>query len=335
MKHHDPAERWFDLNGVWLHVSAEDAALITPLLSYLGELSGQPAPDAATFRLTIARELPQAVPSGARLLYDGPLPEGTPCRMSLDGEWHWVEVPDRLSLRFSASCRRAHMQVAPGAEALAGGSATMLALDAALRMDRQLVLHAAALELPSREAAIALLAPSGAGKTTTSLALALQGFALMTDDAAVLIPGEAASGAAPRVWGLPRPLKVHRRTAELLPRIGGLLGGEWNAEDEQAIPRTALRSVAGVVPPRPTRLAGLVMLGPRICGGHRLQPVSKADLLAAVAADSLFCSRQGILDDDLDRYRSLARTVIALPALELNVGSSLEGVGRSVLAAFG
>jgi hypothetical protein len=148
------------------------------------------------------------------------------------------------------------------------------------------------------------------------------------------VPGQGTSDATPRAWGLPRPLKVHRRTADLLPRIGGLLGDTWNTEDEQVVSRAALRAVAEVAPPHPLPLAAFVMLGPRIAGRHRVGPVPKADLLAAVAADNVFSSRQGVLDDDLDRYRSLANTVIALPALELNVGSHIESLAEALLAAF-
>jgi hypothetical protein len=340
MSARDAGERWFDLNGALLHLSAPDSALIDPLLPYLDALSAPPAPDADAFHITFARGAPQAVPSGARLLYDGPLPEGTPCRISLDGDGRrWVEVPERLCLRLSAARRHGHIQVLQGAEAAIGSSAGILALDAVLMAARQILVHAAAMRLPGREEAFALLAPSGAGKTTTSLALALQGFAFVTDDAAVLIPDAAASAAsssvAPRIWGLPRALKVHRRTAQMLPRIGDLLGGAWNTEDEQPIARAALRSVIDVAPLRPVPLAAFVLLGPRVEGRHRLGPVSKPDLLAAVAADNVFCSQDGVLEDDLARYRMLVRTVMALPAMELNVGSDLDTLPACVLSGFG
>jgi hypothetical protein len=335
-------ERWFDLNGALLHLSAPDSALIDPLLPYLDPLSVPPAPDAKAFHIVLERGTPSAVPADARLLYDGPLPEGTPCRISLDGDGRrWVVVPERLSLHFSAARRQGRLQVLPGAEAVVGGSAGILAIDAVLMASQQILVHAAVLRLPSREAAFALLAPSGAGKTTTSLALALRGFAFMTDDAAVLMPGPTAAASAnppslaPRIWGLPRALKVHRRTAQMLPRIGGLLSGAWNAEDEQPIARAALRTVIDVAPLRPVPLAAFVLLGPRVQGRHRLGPVSKPDLLAAVAADNIFCSRQGVLEDDLSRYRMLAGTVMALPALELNVGSELDTLPACVLDAFG
>ena len=155
----------------------------------------------------------------------------------------------------------------------------------------------------------------------------------MADDATVLTPAEA--GVAPRVWGLPRALKVHRRTAAMLPQVGRLLGSEWNAEDEQSVSRTALRSVVEVLPPRPVPLAAFIVLGPRVAGEHRLRPIPKSDLLVHFASDNIFCSREGVLDVEFARYQSIARTVLASPALELNVGSDLGSLSECVLAALG
>jgi hypothetical protein len=331
----DTVEHRFDLNGTIMAIAAPDAALITPLLGYLGELSTAQVPGTVDFQVTIARGAPQAAPGDARLLFDGPLPEGTPCRISMDGDWRWALVPDRLSLHYSTSRRQAHMQVAPGAEALVGGSVGILLLDAALIASQQIMIHAAALRLPQRQGAICLLAPRGVGQTTPSLALALQGIGLMTDDATVLTPAGDAPGLAPSVWGLPRPLKVHKRTAELLPQIGRLLRGTWNAEGEQSLARSTLHSVIVVPPPRPAPLAAFVVLGQRVEGDHCLRPISKADLLVRFAGDNIFRSRHGVQDADLARYLAIARTVTALPALELNVGSRLDLLSECILAVLG
>jgi hypothetical protein len=328
-------QRSFDLNGALVRIETSDAGLIAPLLPYLGELGSAPQAEAAAFHVTIARGRPQEVPSAARLLNDGRLPEGTPHRLSVDGDTRWLIVPDRLSLRFSTAGRMAHMQVAPGAETLIGGSAGIVLIETALASSQQTLVHAAALRLPQREAAVCVLAPSGTGKTTTSLALALQGFALMADDATVLTPPGGASGAERRVWGLPRPLKVHRRTAELLPQVGRLLGNAWNAEGEQGVSGTALRSVIEVLPPRPVPLAAFIALSARVVGEHRVRPMSKSDLLVRFAGDNVSRSPYGVLDDDLVRYRNIAGAVAETPALELNVGSRLESLSASVLASLG
>jgi hypothetical protein len=324
----DLVERWFDLNGAPMRVEAPDAALIAPLLPYIGPLGAAPQPESAHFHVTVVRETPQAAPAGARLINDGPLPEGTPHRLSVDGDTRWLVVPDRLSLRFSKAKRSARVQVAPGAEALVGGSAGIVLIEG--------VLAAAQLRLPQREAAVCLLAPSGTGKTTTSLALALQGFGLMADDATVLTaPGGASGAERRRAWGLPRPLKVHQRTAELLPQVGRLLGPIWNVEGEQGLSGTALQSVIDVLPPRPVPLAAFIALGPRVEGEHRVCPISKSDLLVRFAGDNVSGSPYGVLEDDLARYQSIARAVAETPALELNIGSCLDSLSACILAALG
>jgi hypothetical protein len=227
------------------------------------------------------------------------------------------------------------VQVAAGSERLVGDSTGIVLLDAALMASQQVMIHGAALRLPQREAAIGLFAPSGAGKTTTSLALALQGFGFMADDASVLMPIGAASGTGPRIWGLPRALKVHRRTAGLLPQIGGLLGTSWDDEGEQVLERTLLQSAIDVLPPRPVSLAAFVVLGPRVSGQHRLGPMPKSELLVRVAADNIFRSRHGVLDEELGRYRRMAHAVAELPGLELNVGTDLDSLSEFILAALG
>jgi hypothetical protein len=328
-------ERWFDLNGAPMRVEAPDGALIAPLLPYIGALGAAPQPESAHFHITIARETPQAAPAGARLITEGPLPEGTSHRLSVDGDTRWLVVPDRLSMRYSKAKRNARVQVAPGAEALVGGSAGLVLVEGVLAAAQQMLVHAAALRLPQREAAVCLLAPSGTGKTTASLALALQGFGLMTDDATVLTAPGGASGAERCAWGLPRLLKVHRRTAELLPQVGRLLGPTWNIEGEQTLSGAALQSVVDVLPPRPVPLVAFIAMGPRVDGEHRARPISKSDLLVRFAGDNVSGSPYGVLDDDLARYQSIARAVAETPAFELNVGSRLDSLAACVLAALG
>jgi hypothetical protein len=328
-------ERWFDLNGALMRIDAPDAQLVAPLLPYLGPLGSAPQPGTAHFHVTLAWEAPQAAPAAARLINDGPLPEGTPHRSFHDGDTRWLVVPDRLSLRFSIARRTARLQVAPGAEALVGGSPGIVLVEAALGAGQHMLVHAAALRLPRREAAVCLLAPSGTGKTTTSLALALQGFGLMADDATVLTAPGGASGTERRAWGLPRPIKVHRRTAELLPEIGQLLGPAWNADGEQALSGAALNSVIDVLPPRPLPLAAFIVLGPRVDGEHRVRRIAKADLLVRFAGDNVSGSPYGVLEDDLARYQGIARAVAVTPAFELNVGSDLDTLSACILAALG
>jgi hypothetical protein len=327
-------ESWFDLNGARLQVLAEDSALLEPLLPYLHELRAEAAQDAA-FVLSIARQADLAPPAGAEPVFDGLLPEGVRGQQLMEGDGtRWVLVPGDIALRIAPNRAAAHIAVRPGCEKRIGGTVGILAIDTALRWAGQHLLHAAALQLPGTRDAFVLLAPSGAGKTTTSLALAHDGFGLLADDASIVMPRSAGSdGGRPRVWGLPRALKVHRRTAGMLPRVGALLSDRWNSDGEQVLTRQALRGVVDAPPPRTCTLIAAVVLGPRVGGCHEMRTVRRSELLAHLAADNIFKSSRGVLSDDLKRFESISRIVADVGAYELRVGSELATLAQSVVSA--
>jgi len=217
----------------------------------------------------------------------------------------------------------------PGSEGLIGGTAGILAIEAAAGVSGQVLVHAASLVLPGRDAAIMVFARSGAGKTTAALALAVAGFGFLTDDAVFL-----AAGPPHTVWGLPRPLKVHVRTARMLPAVGALLTGEWDAEGEQALSRVALASLAPVPPARPVPLAAIILLGAR-APAHRMAPAGRADILVRLAADNVSRGPRGVLAPEMQRFDATARAIAATKVYELNVGddpASLPGVVLGALA---
>ena len=254
---------WFDLNGTCLRIAARPEHL-QPLLLYLAELRCPGPVAGARFDLSIGPQSFDPTPDGMALIFDGRLPEDVPCRLYEVGDTRLMIVPGRLSARFSLA--RGVMGVVAGSEWLIGMTAGILAIEAAAGLSVQTLVHAAALALPGRVDALMLFAPSGAGKTTTALALAAAGFGFLTDDAVFLCraaghavashmtpshmaPNHIASGHA--VWGLPRPLKVHRRTAILLPTVGALLTEVWDKNWEQGVSRRTLALIAPVPPPRP------------------------------------------------------------------------------------
>jgi len=225
--------------------------------------------------------------------------------------------------------------VRPGAEALIGGTAGLVAIDAALAATGQSLLHAAALSLPETDRAFLLFAASGAGKTTTSLALALAGFGFLTDDAAVFLPPVPATNGPHRTWGLPRALKVHQNTLALLPRLAPLLTGTWNAEGEQVLTRQALAAVARVLPPQPLAMTAIVLLGERVAGHHTIKRIAKADLLVRFAQDNVGAGPSGVLPRELGHFEAFAAAVADTPAFELRVGRALETLSARLIAALG
>ncbi len=326
-------EQWFDLNGAALQVTAEDSALLAPLQPYLREIETDPG-TRADFVLTIARNASLAPPEEAEVVFEGLLPEQIYGRLLAHRSGaRLLIVPGRLALEVAPDATRARMAVQAGDEALIGGSAGLYVISAALAANGQHLVHAAGVQLPGGKGAMLLFAPSGAGKTTAALALALDGFGLLTDDAAVIAPRGDACLEPHRVWGLPRALKVHRRTAAMLPRVGAMLPDRWNSDDEQVLTREALGSVADICAARPIALAAIGVLGPRASGPHAIRPIKRSQVLVHIATDNVFRAPRGVLADDLHRFQSLSRIVADVPVCELSVGPDLSTLGSAVASA--
>ncbi len=327
-------QRWFDLNGTHVLVSAEDEASLKPLLLYLDELSGVAA-EPADFVLNIENCGEQIPPTNAELIVEGPLPEGSYSRFMMSGDVRWFNVPGEMSYAICAKERRGKICLRPGAEKVLDGTPALVVVETVLQSVGQHLLHAATLRLPASEGALALFARSGAGKTTTSLALVLAGFGFLTDDATVLMTPRSGSGEGYRVWGLPRALKVHHRTRDLLPQVGPLLGGDWNSEGEKVLKRESLRTIAEVLPPQPHPLRAIVMLESRVEGAHIIRKAEKTDVMAYLADDNVRRGPKGMLTDQVDRFKVLAAAIAATPTFELRVGSDLSTLSQELAAAIG
>lgn len=312
-------ENWFDLRGGLLRVSTE-ASLMAPLLTYLEPLRA--AAGRACVDLSIAMGEPEAAPPGAALAFRDELPEGGMATQHMAPGRLWLTVDGCLSAVVDQEARTARIMVSPGGELWIGGSAGVICVDAALRAAGQTLVHAAALVPPGGSGAILLCGPSGHGKTTTVLAMALEGFTVLTDDAAVL----ACKDGAPWAWGLPRPMKLHRHSLRLLPALAPALGTAWNAEDEQAVDAAALRRLIDLRGPKPMALHGIVWLGERVSGPHVFRPTARAEIMARLAADNVRRGPLGVADDSMDRFTALARAVATCRVYEIRVGSNLAGL---------
>lgn len=319
-------ERWFDLNGTRLRVVADDEGLV----ALIGRsLAGLETDESAGphYAITLVRRPPEDAPAGAPVIFDGPLIEGYRCVIRQVGEAeHWT-VGGRSSMLLAADAAR--LAVPEGSEAYARNTPAMRAVDMALTGGGQTVVHAASLGIAGRQAAILLFGPSGHGKTTTTLSLLAGGFGLMADDSSVLRPERDSVS----VWGMPRALKVHRRTGDLLPWLKPILSDEWNEEGEQVVAAAALAGLGTVLPPRPLAISALVAIGPRTGADHRLARLGKAEMLLRLAGDNLGRTRAGVTPDNLKRMERIAAAVAALPCFELNVGSDLTALSDVILAA--
>lgn len=306
-------------------VEGSDACLLPPLRALLSGLERDPAGSGPpTWRLERGR--PDNTGTAGRVLHEGQMESGPHFRLFETTDALVLLCGSELRIEADRAGGTGRAMVAPGSERLLMGQAGVFMMAAALDSAGQQLVHAAALVRPGGSGAILLAAPSGAGKTTTALALAQQGFGLMSDDGAVLCPGAGGVG----VWGLPRCPKVHRATAALLPALGSGLGGDWDAAGEQSLDLARVGGL-GVAPPgRVLPLEALVWLGGRRAGGTRCEPMARDVFLSGFAADNLNRGTTGVPQHHLRRFVAMSRAVGHAPTYELQVGDDLADVGEAL-----
>jgi hypothetical protein len=273
----------------------------------------------ATFHLRITTGEP-VKPEAVPLVWSGPLPEGGSGQLFEDDGRCVLVVDGACSLDIRIGSSSAVATVAPMGMRGFMGSASMLLVSFVLRVGRQWLVHAACLINPRSDRAILIFAPSGYGKTSAAIALARGGFQLMTDDASVI--GEADVGV--QAWGMPRDLKVHRRTAELLPWLEALLGSGWDKNGEQPVRLAAVERYVNLCSPEPKPLEAIIVLGKRTTGPHRLARVQKGTALLMIVADNIPWHRSGVPSRAREAFAMLGRAVASVPTFQLNAGPDLD-----------
>jgi len=253
---------------------------------------------------------------------DDTLPEGLPLQAAGDSLGRQWLVDGRLGITIDFRRRQAVCRLG-GAAALLGGTAGIGLLDAILESEGQHLLHAALLALPPSlgHGALLLLGDSGAGKSSTALALARGGWALAGDDAAVLVE-EAGEVAA---WAFPRAVKVHPVTAGLLPWLRDLVPTE--GESEVALAPTQLADlVALLADGRRLPLRGLAFLEAR-GSSHRLVRLGPGEAALRLTAEQLFAPA-GLLTPAVgEQFRLMTRlAATARWRLALSLGPDLPGL---------
>src|SRR5437899_3588517 len=218
----------YDLNGQVISISASRAGLWPSFDLMLGSLRVSEAVEPG-FRINIVETsaLPEN-PEG-KLAFDGEIPLDGHCRIVDGRDVVHLVFPGLQTASVHADEGWAEIRVHPDGKIK--WTLSMLVLDAALDAGGQHMLHTAGMTLPGSEALVLIHAPSGTGKSTTSMALASQGFGLCSDDVMIL----AAAPGGVTAWGMPRQVKIHRNTAAMLPFVSPCLGDTWNIEDEQAV----------------------------------------------------------------------------------------------------
>lgn len=309
--------RIYDLGPTRVRVDAECSLLLDGFEWFLGERgSGSPMAD-HTFAIALRTGVPEPIPAGAETLYDGPLHAEGRCVFSRKGPLYFMAFPGETRMVIDQRARRADAVISPDHHERAHGSIVPIAIEFALDIEDQQVVHAAGLSLPGQDGMILVSAPSGTGKTTSALALARSGLSLAADDVMVL----RRAGSRILAWGLPRALHIHRETAGLLPWL--TLPTQWNDDGEQAVPRSALRQVLALED-RELPVSRLFLL--RRGEGLAIEPMTKADALSALMADNVRGSTAGITPLQQRRLEMLADLVRTVPSYCMTVPHGLSGM---------
>jgi len=290
-------------------------------------LTETPPGDRADFTLDVAYAPFTEAPADAPLLFEGVAPPDLHCVVRQVGEYEHYAIDGRATLLLGD--RSGELRVCRGEERLVRSGIAFQTIGAALTLGDQLVLHAAALELPASEAAVLVFGPSGFGKSTTTLSLIAAGWSLLSDDISVI---KRVAG-TDRVWGLPLGLKVHRNTAALLPWLKPLMTEAWNLEQEQTLSVDKLSAFLGVAPAnqKPREISSIVVLTGRNPERHRFDALAKSDALRAIVADNLSRNLQGIGARQQARLGRIAELVRNVPTFGLSAGPELQSLSSEIL----
>ncbi|MFC3327251.1 serine kinase [Mesorhizobium cantuariense] len=316
----------YGLNGQILGISAERPGLWQDFERMLGSLriADPVEPD---FRLDITETAALDEAANGSLVFDGEIPLDGHCRMIENGGTVHLVFPERLTVSIKSDEGWAEIRVRPDTKVT--WTAWMLVLDAALDAGVQHMLHTAGLTLPDHDAVVLIHAPSGTGKTTTSLALATQGFGLCSDDAMIL---NVASGKVV-AWGLPRAVKIHRKTAEMIPQVAPCLGQTWDCNGEQPVSLERLSGIVRVENATARPVAALLHLARSADGQTRLVAMAGTDAMVALAVDNVRTGMTGLLPMQKRRLATIGGLVNAVPTFRLEVGARPPDAAALISAA--
>jgi len=317
----------FDFQGTGLVATSASPAWIASLKSAYAWHVGE-TDRARAFRLKIIESDAPEVPPDRPLMWSGELIEGGEGRIfETDTSWT-LEIPGSGYAAVHVDRRCAEIVARPGTFKAFGFTAMTNIVGAALFCDGQQMVHGAVLRGRNGRGGMLLCAPSGAGKTTTALALAREGFIFAADDISVIRSADS----GPAIWGIPNRLTIHRRTLELLPWIGPL-PDMWDDHDEQGVDISNLAPSVNIRRQPPWPLAALFMLGPRASAGHIVKPLARSEALVRLARDNVSNSGAGVTPWSQRQFTRLADAIRVTPVFEVRVGPDLPALADALETA--
>jgi len=321
--------RHYDIHGLRLSVEAESAVLGESLETVLGAFAVC-ANEGGGYQVNLCFGEPPRR-EAAPLLWRGEWASDVELECYHNDGTRIFLVPDRARLCLDLVRHRCDVVVKPGQERCLRCGCMTYVLCEFLGNDGQHVVHAACLaaETETDKRAVLLAGVCGAGKTTTALALARAGMRILTDDAAFLV--QRAAGL--RVWGLPRPCKVHRQTVKMMDWLDAVESRPIAGTEESAVDLRHLPSGD----PRWELVPGLVLLlEPRNERSHRLQETNNVDALAELTRQNVRTAHGLAINRAGESFQALASLVMNSRVYRLSVGpelGTLHGLLQSLLEA--
>jgi hypothetical protein len=319
-----PVRQTYDLHGCTLTILSEDPAVAAFLDPILAPLMCDPL-TVRDWTISLVSVDAIDIPQGGSRLFEGTLPEGLPAVIIEDENRRSLIVDGHFAINLSPTARMVELRYVNGRSEAMGGTASFWMLGDILAAQSQHLLHGAAVVDPRSDEVIALFAPSGTGKTTTALALARSGLQLAADDALVMSVHQN----VPLIWGIPRRLKVSRKTASMLPWLSPCLTENWT-DGEQAIDRDALAALVTLARPEPRRVGRVIVLTPPNDHDHLLTPMAKPDALTRIAHDNFRIAPGGVEPDKAAAFAALSTLIATTPVVALSPGPRLSTLATRV-----
>jgi hypothetical protein len=196
-----------------------------------------------------------------------------------------------------------------------------------LALQEQYACHAACFKMTDEQARCVLLfGASGAGKTTTALALHGGGLRLLADDCTILQASEQGRGEL-RVWGFPRPCKVHRRTFELLDWLRQVVPEPRFVGQESVVPFAQLAPIDVDATAKPALVLFLQERNPH---EHRLEPLTTLQAVSELARRTVRApGGEGVIQA-AGAFAAVASLASTTPAMRLSVGPDLASLGPMI-----
>lgn len=186
----------------------------------------------------------------------------------------------------------------------------------------KLLMHAGCVATPDGDGLL-LVADSGGGKTTTSIALVRQGFRLVSDDLVVVSRAKNEI----RVEGIREPMNVNRKTIAFFPELSHLKHAIKKAKEVkiQIDPREIFGDTRVVTTARASALM-IVNVGR---DGPKLVPIAGSSILSSLLKSHTFARGEPISSHSLDVLWPLLDTA---KTFELFTGLEPERLGKWMAA---